>query len=83
MEEQARELRELLGRKEEQRQLKEMYDEFDRQEEQDKTELKELREEMELITRLLDSFGVPKTDRKVKLSVYERIQIGLKMRLYA
>lgn len=83
MEEQARELRELLGRDEEQKQLKEMYDEFDQIEARDKQELKELREERELITRLLDSFGVPKTDRKIKLSVYERIQIGLKMRLYA
>lgn len=82
MEEQAEGLREYLGL-DEQSQLAEVYSELDKESEAEKQELEELRTELKQINKLLDSYGVPKVDNKMKLSAIERIELAMKIRLYA
>lgn len=85
MEAQLEGLREMVtySDEEEQVMLDELYTELDRQEVEKNYEYNELKKEISQIHSLLDSYGIPKIDNKIKLSAIERLELALKMRLYA
>lgn len=86
MEEQLEGLAEMISysKEEEETMLKELYDDIAKQDAERAYEYDELKNEISQIHSLLDSYGVPKTDNKIKLSAIERLEIALKnMRLYA
>lgn len=85
MEEQAEGLRELLGysKEEEQKMLGEVYAAIEKEDYDKAYELEQLREEVKNINLLLDSYGIPRTDNKIKLSAIERLELAMKMRMYA
>lgn len=67
----------------EQEQLKEIYDELDKEEQAKKEEYEQLKSEFAMTNKLLDSYGIPRTDNKIKLSLIERVEIAMKQRLFA
>lgn len=85
MEEQLEGLAEMISysKEEEETMLKELYDDIAKQDAERAYEYDELKNEISQIHSLLDSYGIPKIDNKIKLSVIERLELALKMRLYA
>lgn len=82
---QAEGLAEFVGNDsyDEQRQLKEIYDDLDREEMEKEIEFEHLQNENKLINKLLDSYGVPRVDNKIKLSLIERVELLAKRRMFA
>lgn len=82
---QAEGLAEFVGNDsyDEQRQLKEIYDDLDREEMEKEIEFEHLQNENKLINKLLDTYGVPRVDNKIKLSLIERVELLAKRRMFA
>lgn len=79
---QAEELKELMGFDTDS-QLKEVYDELDQEQKDKENELINLRNQSVQISNLLDSYRIPKTRIGRDLSIIERIELALKLRVYA
>lgn len=82
---QAEGLAEFVGNDsyDEQCQLKEIYDDLDREEMEKEIEFEHLQNENKLINKLLDTYGVPRVDNKIKLSLIERVELLAKRRMFA
>lgn len=85
MEEQLEGLREALHYtdEEEQSMLGEVYSAIERENLEKDIELENLKKEAKEVTLLLDSYGIPRFDNKIKLSIVERLELAMKMRMYA
>lgn len=83
---QAEGLAEFVGNEDylnEQTQLKEVYDEIAREEAEKEEQFNLMKNEFDLTNRLLDSYGVPRVDNKIKLSLIERVELLAKRRMFA
>ena len=80
---QAEELKELMGFSDTDSQLKEVYDELDQEQKDKENELINLRNQSVQISNLLDSYRIPQTRAGKPLSIIERIELVLKLKVYA
>ena len=72
---QSQELAELMGTEQ---QLKEVYDDIEREEKQKEDELTSLRDQNQMMSILMDSYGIPRKKDNKLLSLLERLDIALR-----
>ena len=72
---QTRELAELMGTD---KQLKELYDDLEREDKQKEEELTSLRDQNQMMSILMDSYGIPRRKDNKTLSLLERLDIVLR-----
>lgn len=72
---QSQELAELMNTEQ---QLKQVYDDIEREEKQKEDELTSLRDQNQMMSILMDSYGIPRKKDNRLLSLLERLDIALR-----